>query len=241
LAGNLLVRKGRNAGQHFAFEEFQAGAAAGAHESYFVRQPALVERFDAVATTNDALGVVPSAEIYKLLSAVQKLSALHVFFAKLDAIGATFDRLMNNFEPGMLALPLLHDSATAGDGSDSDWRAWLDYFGRPDIACHGGQHFSEAGMLISAAMLGLGVALARASLAADQIASGALVCPLNLAAPTAYSYYLLGLPEVVDRPKIASFRRLLVAEAAATEASVLAIGSPAANAAAEVAALPVGA
>ena len=141
----------------------------------------------------------------------------------------------------LLALPLLHDSATAGDGSDSDWRAWLDYFERPDIACHAGQHFSEAGMLINAAMVGLGVALARASLAADQIARGALVCPLNLAAPTAYSYYLLGLPEAVDRPKVATFRRLLVAEAAATEASMLAIGSPAANAAAEVAALPVGA
>ena len=83
--------------------------------------------------------------------------------------------------------------------------------------------------------------LARASLAADQIASGTLVCPLKLAAPTAYSYHLLGLPEVVDRPKIAMFRRLLVAEAAATEASVQAIGSPAAAAAAEVAALPVGA
>ena len=95
-------------------------------------------------------------------------------------------------------------------------------------------------MLINAAMLGLGVALARASLAADQIANGTLVCPLKLAAPTAYSYYLLGLPEVVDRPKIAMFRRLLVTEAAATEASVQAIGSPAAAAAAEVAALPVG-
>jgi hypothetical protein len=35
------------------------------------------------------------------------------------------------------------------------------------------------------------------------------------------------------------FRRLLVAEAAATEAAVQVIGSPAANAAAEVAALPV--
>ena len=94
----------------------------------------------------------------------------------------------------LLALPLLHDSATAGDGSDSDWRAWFNYFGRPEIACPAGQHFSEAGMLISAAILGLGVALARASLAADQIASGALVCPLKLAAPTSYSYYLLGLP-----------------------------------------------
>jgi LysR family glycine cleavage system transcriptional activator len=118
----------------------------------------------------------------------------------------------------LLAMPLLHDSATDGDGSDSDWRAWLDYFGRSDISCQAGQHFSKASILINAAMLGLGVALARASLVADQLASGTLVCPLKLAAPTAYTYYLLGLPETVERPKIAVFRRLLVAEAAATEA-----------------------
>jgi LysR family glycine cleavage system transcriptional activator len=127
----------------------------------------------------------------------------------------------------LLALPLLHDSATDADGSDSDWRAWLDYHGRPDAVCRAGQHFSEARMLIDAAVLGLGVALARASLVADQITSGALVCPLRLSAPTAYAYYLLGLPEAVERPKIALFRSLLVAEAAATEAFMRSIGEPA--------------
>jgi LysR family transcriptional regulator, glycine cleavage system transcriptional activator len=127
----------------------------------------------------------------------------------------------------LLALPLLHDSATDADGSDSDWRTWLDRLGRPDVACRAGQHFSEAGMLIDAAVLGLGVALARASLVADQITGGALVCPLKLAAPTAFAYYLLGLPEAVERPKIAVFRNLLVAEAATTEAFMLSIGEPA--------------
>jgi LysR family glycine cleavage system transcriptional activator len=126
----------------------------------------------------------------------------------------------------LLALPLLHDSATDGDGSDSAWRTWLDHLGRPDVACHAGQYFSEAGMMIDAAVLGLGVALARASLVADRLASGALVCPLELSAPTAFTYYLLGLPEAVERPKIALFRSLLVAEAAATEAAVLSIGVP---------------
>jgi LysR family glycine cleavage system transcriptional activator len=126
----------------------------------------------------------------------------------------------------LLALPLLHDSATDADGSDSDWRTWLDRLGRPDAACHAGQHFSEAGMLIDAAVLGLGVALARASLVAGQITGGALVCPLKLAAPTAFAYYLLGLPEAVERPKIALFRSLLVAEAAATETFMLSIGEP---------------
>jgi LysR family transcriptional regulator, glycine cleavage system transcriptional activator len=129
----------------------------------------------------------------------------------------------------LFALPLLHDSAT-----DSDWRAWLNHFGRPDVACHAGQRFSEAGMMIEAAELGLGVALARASLVAEQMASGALVCPLRLAAPTAFTYYLLGLPEAVDRPKIASFRELLVTEAAATEAFARSIATSVPNRSAEI-------
>jgi LysR family glycine cleavage system transcriptional activator len=126
----------------------------------------------------------------------------------------------------LLALPLLHDSATDGDGSQSDWRSWLDHHNRPDAACHTGQHFSEGGMLINAAMSGLGVALARLSLVADKIINGTLVCPLPLTAPTAFTYYLLGLPESVDRRKIAALRNLLVDEAAKTEAFMLSIGEP---------------
>jgi DNA-binding transcriptional LysR family regulator len=137
----------------------------------------------------------------------------------------------------LLALPLLHDSATDGDGSGSDWQTWLEHFGRPDTACHARQHFSEAGMLINAAALGLGVALGRASLVADKMASGALVCPLNLQAPTAFSYYLLGLPEAAAKRKIAIFRSLLVTEAAATEAFMLSIGTPAPTPCEEVGAL----
>jgi LysR family glycine cleavage system transcriptional activator len=75
-------------------------------------------------------------------------------------------------------------------------------------------------------VLGLGVALARVSLVAHHLVSGALACPLPFAAPTAYSYYLLGLPEVVDRPKIAAFRMLLINEAADTEAFGLTLGVP---------------
>jgi DNA-binding transcriptional LysR family regulator len=72
-------------------------------------------------------------------------------------------------------------------------------------------------------MLGLGVALARVSLVADHIADGALVCPLPIAAPAAYSYYLLGLPEQIDRPRIATFRKLVIGEAGRTEAFMLSL------------------
>jgi hypothetical protein len=47
-----------------------------------------------------------------------------------------------------------------------------------------------------------------------------------LAAPTPFSYYLLCLPEAVDRPKIALFRSILISEAALTEASILAVDRP---------------
>ena len=126
----------------------------------------------------------------------------------------------------LLGLPLLHDSATDDDGSGSDWRSWLDHLGRPHAGCRAGQYFSEAGMMIDAAVAGLGVALARASLVAEQMANGTLVCPLKLAAPTAFTYYVLGLPEAVDRPRIAMFRSQLVAEAAATETFMVSIGGP---------------
>src|SRR5262249_14653264 len=127
----------------------------------------------------------------------------------------------------LLALPLLHDSATEGDGSGSDWRSWLDHVGRSDMSCPNGQRFSDARLLIDAATLGLGVALVRASLVSDLVAAGALVCPLRLSAPTAFAYYLLGLPEAAALPKIVSFREWLQAEATATVAGADLPGAPA--------------
>jgi hypothetical protein len=64
------------------------------------------------------------------------------------------------------------------------------------------------------------------SLVADHIMNGALACPLPFAAPTAFSYYLLALPELVDRPNIAGFRKLLIDEAAGTEAFGLTLSVP---------------
>jgi LysR family glycine cleavage system transcriptional activator len=123
----------------------------------------------------------------------------------------------------LLSLPLLDESGSGNGHSSIGWREWLDYHGRPDAVCQTGQQFSDAGIVIDAAMLGLGVALARVGLVADRLTSGALVCPLRLAARTGCGYHLLCLPEAVDKPKITLFRRLLIVEAAATEASILSV------------------
>ena len=119
----------------------------------------------------------------------------------------------------LLEWPLLHDSTTEGDGSQSDWRSWLDALSRSDATCNSGQRFSEAGLLIEATVHGLGVALARYSLVADYLANGALVCPLPLITPTAFAYYLVVRPEATASSKIARFRDWLKLEATQTAAT----------------------
>lgn len=123
----------------------------------------------------------------------------------------------------LLELPLLHDSAAEGDGSRSDWRSWFDQLGRKHAPCHAGLRFSDAALLIEAADLGLGVALGRFSLIADDLSKGTLICPLPLATSTAFSYYSVALPEAAVLPRIIRFRHWLRAEAAATVSAAPAV------------------
>src|SRR5271170_6510239 len=53
---SAVVRQRRHTGQFPAFQKFEACAAAGAHKSHLVRQPALIQRLYAVTAANDALG-----------------------------------------------------------------------------------------------------------------------------------------------------------------------------------------
>jgi LysR family glycine cleavage system transcriptional activator len=121
----------------------------------------------------------------------------------------------------LLEWPLLHDSTTEGDGSQSDWRSWLNALSRSDATCDGGQRFSDAGLLIEATLHGLGVALARYSLVADYLANGALMCPLPLITPTAFAYYLVVRPEATALPKIVRFRDWLKLEATLTASAAM--------------------
>jgi LysR family glycine cleavage system transcriptional activator len=113
----------------------------------------------------------------------------------------------------LLELPLLHDSAAEGDGSLSDWRSWLEQLGRPDVSGHAGQRFSHAGLVIEAAVHGLGVALGRLSLVADHLSNRTLVCPLPLTTSTAFAYYLVALPEIAALPTTVRFMEWLQGEA----------------------------
>ncbi len=102
---------------------------------------------------------------------------------------------------------LLHDD---GHG---DWRTWLLAAGVERVDPTRGPIFTDSGMVIQASMAGQGVALARAVLAADELAAGRLVRPFTLSLPSEFAYYLVCPTNTAEHPKIAAFRDWLLSEA----------------------------
>ena len=104
---------------------------------------------------------------------------------------------------------LLHDSMR------EDWRMWLMAAGVGGVvdATHG-PAFQRSNLVIQAAVVGLGVALARSALVADELASGRLVKPFDISLPAEFAYYVVCPEDCAERPKIKAFRNWLLAEAA---------------------------
>lgn len=105
--------------------------------------------------------------------------------------------------------PLLHLDSRA------DWGRWLDAAGVSDIDVSRGPVFNQASMAIDAAIDGQGVALARTALAAWDLLSGRLVRPFGITLKVPYAYWIVCPKANADLPKIASFRKWLLGEAAA--------------------------
>jgi LysR family glycine cleavage system transcriptional activator len=114
----------------------------------------------------------------------------------------------------LLELPLLLDSAAETDESATGWGSWLAFldFTTDDPRLNIGPRFSQAHLAIEAAILGHGVAMARTSLTADDLATGRLVRAHPETAPAAYQYFLVCRPEAADWKKIVCFREWIVAE-----------------------------
>jgi LysR family glycine cleavage system transcriptional activator len=105
---------------------------------------------------------------------------------------------------------LLHD-----DDPDA-WRHWLDAHGARDVDAARGTVVTDSSMLVAAAVEAQGVALARKSLAIDDLAAGRLVMPFPRAKPfaTGRAYYVVAPKARIARPHVALFRDWLRAEAA---------------------------
>jgi LysR family glycine cleavage system transcriptional activator len=101
---------------------------------------------------------------------------------------------------------LLHDEMR------EDWRMWLLAAGVQGVDPTRGPGFSQSSTVIQAAIQGLGVALGRSVLVADDLAAGRLVRPFEFSLPTRYGYYVVCAPTAADRPKVAAFRDWLLGE-----------------------------
>ncbi len=104
---------------------------------------------------------------------------------------------------------LLHDDNRA------EWREWLLVAGLDPAPAARGPVFDDPNSLLQAALDGQGVALATRSLVQRDVAAGRLATPFPLTIGEGYGYYLVYLPEALQRPKVAAFRDFALAEARA--------------------------
>lgn len=120
-------------------------------------------------------------------------------------------------KPADLArVPLLHDDIQRLGGHAPGWPTWLDAAGVTGIDLSKGRRFGQSNMSIQGAIEGLGVALGRGPLVVDDLKAGRLVKPFDFGVPSGYDYYFVCPARMLDKPKIAAFRKWLLDEAKAT-------------------------
>ncbi len=100
---------------------------------------------------------------------------------------------------------LLHDDLPEG------WDTWLDAAG-VKVQARRVLAFNHSEMVLQAAIDGLGVALGRSVLVADDLATGRLIKPFDLQLPAQSAYYFACPDGMGDRPKIKAFREWLAEE-----------------------------
>jgi LysR family glycine cleavage system transcriptional activator len=117
-------------------------------------------------------------------------------------------------------IPLIHDDSYFFVDPRPTWEAWLGAAGIAAIDPSAGPRFSLSEQAIQAAIEGCGIALGRVSLTIDDVESGRLIYPFDVLLPLDIGYFLVGLPEVFQFPKVIAFRHWLHEETVRHEVSV---------------------
>jgi LysR family glycine cleavage system transcriptional activator len=87
---------------------------------------------------------------------------------------------------------LLHDDSPVPDPACPTWPMWLTARGLDAGEARKGLRFNQSSLVIEAAIAGKGIALAKAQLAAADIAAGRLVTPFqNAETPLSFAYWLV--------------------------------------------------
>jgi len=109
---------------------------------------------------------------------------------------------------------LLNDESIMELVDRPSWAEWLQLAGVTGIDPNAGTHFSDPGLVLSAAIDGVGVALASKPLVAAEVAAGRLVMPFDIVIRRTQAYYLVVPEAVAERPIVSAFRQWLRSEAA---------------------------
>jgi LysR family glycine cleavage system transcriptional activator len=120
----------------------------------------------------------------------------------------------------LLQFTLIHLDWEAQGAVWPNWRMWMLAAGVKDFNDTRGLHFSQTSLAVQAAVDGHGVALGDSTLVADDLASGRLVKPFELAlrSPAQFAYHLITRRDSAERPMLKSFRHWIIAEAAKSQA-----------------------
>ncbi len=109
---------------------------------------------------------------------------------------------------------LLHDESIMELLDRPTWAEWLQVAGVSGINPDAGTHFSDPGLVLSAAIDGVGVAIASKPLIEAEVTAGRLVVPFDIVIRRTQAYYLVAPEAIADRPIVNAFRRWLCSEAA---------------------------
>jgi LysR family transcriptional regulator, glycine cleavage system transcriptional activator len=111
---------------------------------------------------------------------------------------------------------LLHDDSPDKDQSCPSWEMWLKAAGVVDgIDATRGPRFNQSSLVLEAAALGRGIALAKSAIAAADLAEGRVVKPFELSSPVDFAYYIVYPESKTLMPKVELFIQWLRQQVAA--------------------------
>ena len=108
---------------------------------------------------------------------------------------------------------LLHDDTIPELMVRPTWAEWLALAGVGGVDSDAGMHFSDSGLVLSAAIDGVGIALASTPLIEAEVAAGRLVVLFDIVIRRPQSYFLVTPDAVAGRPVVRAFREWLLEEA----------------------------
>ena len=111
---------------------------------------------------------------------------------------------------------LLHDRQLSSEEPSLYWRNWLRDFGVEGWDHDRGPGFTDSLLMMTACERGLGVALGRGGLCAEELAGGRLVRPFAESRPADYAYYAVVPEGHAEAPRVRAFLAWLEEEAART-------------------------